>query len=74
MLNELCAKTYATYDDLINGVDRIFKTWTSYCNHNLQVSHILCILETKTQLSNHKTKLKLWRLPKIEASMERWSA
>ncbi len=28
----------------------------------------------KTQLSNCKTKLKLWRLPKIKASMKRWSA
>jgi hypothetical protein len=73
MLNELCARTYVTSDDLINGVDRIFKTSTSYCNYNLQVSHILCILETKTQLSNHNTKFKLWRLPKIKASMERWS-
>ncbi len=71
MSNELCVRTYATSNDLVNGVDRIFKTSTSYCNHNLQVSHILCILETKTQLSNHKTKLKLSRLPKIKAFMER---
>ncbi len=38
ILNELCARTYAKSNDLVNGVDRIFETSTSYYDHNLQVT------------------------------------
>jgi hypothetical protein len=63
MLNELCARTYVTSSDLINGVDRIFKTSTSYCNHNLQVSHILCILEIKTMIVKSQNKVETMEAP-----------
>ncbi len=32
MFIELCAKTYATYDELVNGVDNLFKTTTCVGN------------------------------------------
>ncbi len=31
MLVELCVGNYATFDGLVNGVDGIFKTSTTYC-------------------------------------------
>ncbi len=31
MLVELCASNYVTFDGLVNGVDDIFKTSTTYC-------------------------------------------
>ncbi len=31
MLVELCASNYATFNGLVNGVDGIFKTSTTYC-------------------------------------------
>jgi len=30
MLVELCANNYAKYDDIMNGVNNNFKTWTTY--------------------------------------------
>jgi hypothetical protein len=35
MLIELCAKSYATFDGLVNGSDGIFKTSTSYHNKTI---------------------------------------
>jgi len=35
MLVELCASNYATSDGLVNGVDGIFKTSTTYCEKPL---------------------------------------
>ncbi len=34
MLVELCASNYATLDGLMNVVDDIFKTSTTYCDKN----------------------------------------
>jgi hypothetical protein len=39
MVVELCARNYATYDGLVNGVDGVFKTSTSY--HNKTIVWIL---------------------------------
>jgi hypothetical protein len=39
MVVELCAINYATYNDLVNGVDVVFKTSTSY--HNKTIIWIL---------------------------------
>jgi hypothetical protein len=39
MVVELCARNYATYDGLVNGIDGIFKTSTSY--HNKTIVWIL---------------------------------
>jgi hypothetical protein len=39
MVVELCVENYATYDGLINGVDSLFKTSTSY--HNKTIVWIL---------------------------------
>ncbi len=36
---ELCARNYATYDGLLNGIDGVFKTSTSY--HNKTIVRIL---------------------------------
>jgi hypothetical protein len=35
MLVELCAGNYATFDGLVNGIDDIFKTWTTYCEKTI---------------------------------------
>jgi hypothetical protein len=35
MVVELCARNYATYDGLVNGVDGVFKTPTSYHNKTI---------------------------------------
>ncbi len=34
MLIELCANNYVTSDGLVNGIDDIFKTSTTYCEKN----------------------------------------
>jgi hypothetical protein len=39
MVVELCVGNYATYDGLVNGVDSVFKTSTSY--HNKTIVWIL---------------------------------
>jgi hypothetical protein len=39
MVIELCAKNYATYDGLVNGVDGVLKISTSY--HNKTIVWIL---------------------------------
>jgi hypothetical protein len=39
MVVEVCAKNYATYDGLVNGVDVVFKTSTFY--HNKTIVWIL---------------------------------
>jgi hypothetical protein len=39
MVVELCARNYATYDGLVNGIDGVFKTSTSY--HNKTIVWIL---------------------------------
>jgi len=31
MLAELCVGNYATFDGLVNGINGIFKTSTTYC-------------------------------------------
>jgi len=35
MLVELCVDNYATSDGLVNGVDDIFKTLTTYCEKTI---------------------------------------
>jgi hypothetical protein len=35
MLVELCVDNYATFDGLVNGVDGIFKAWTTYCEKTI---------------------------------------
>ncbi len=35
MLVELCASNYATFDGLVNGIDGIFKTSTTYCEKTI---------------------------------------
>jgi hypothetical protein len=71
ILNELCARTYATSDDLFNGVDRIFETSTSYYDHNLQVSHILCILETKNTIVKLQNKVETMEAPQNKSFYEK---
>jgi hypothetical protein len=39
MIVELCDKNYATYDDLVNETDEVFKTSTFY--HNKTIVWIL---------------------------------
>ncbi len=35
MLVELCASNYATFNGIVNGVDGIFKTSTTYCEKTI---------------------------------------
>jgi hypothetical protein len=35
MLVELCVDNYATSDGLVNGIDDIFKTLTTYCEKTI---------------------------------------
>jgi hypothetical protein len=40
MLVELCASNYATFDNLVNGVDSIFKASTTYCEKNYYMDNV----------------------------------
>jgi hypothetical protein len=35
MLVELCASNYATFDGLVNGINDILKTSTTYCENTI---------------------------------------
>jgi hypothetical protein len=45
MLVELCANNYATLDGLVNVVDGIFKTSTTYCDENHHMKYNVYFLK-----------------------------
>ncbi len=57
MLVELCVENYATSNGLVNGVDGIFKTLTSY--HNKIIISI-SFLNPKTWMFTRKKSIHLY--------------
>jgi hypothetical protein len=52
MVVELCVKSYATYDGLVNGVDGVFKTSTFY--HNKTIGMLAKEKSTHLYINNIK--------------------
>jgi hypothetical protein len=55
---ELCASNYATFDGLVNGIDGIFKTSTTYCEKTIiwimfQNFKIGTLINKKSLLQQH---------------------
>jgi hypothetical protein len=40
MLFELCVGNYATFDGIVNAIDDIFETSTTYCEKNYYMNNV----------------------------------